>query len=153
MEKNKEKIRQCIETLTFKLDKNNLERKNEKLNNEYLKLNRILSELTSYLHEFNFYPSDISGYCCEVAFFTSLLGDRWNLEKKEKVAFEQMFKNLINHCQGNCSGKTKHAVIVTDNWDDDIANFWQPNIDQLKRNGVIVEVHLMIGKKNNTYEL
>lgn len=152
-EQNRSKVSQCIKFLTRAIDKNNLEYENDKFRSDYKGLAGILMQLTMYLHEFNFYPSDITGHCCEVAFFTSLTGGRWNLEKKEKISFEQMYKNLINHCQGKCSNKTKYAVIITDNWDDDIASFWQPNIDKLKADGVIVEVHMMIGKNDNTYEL
>ena len=152
-EQNRERVKQCIKFLTRSLDKNNLEFENDKFRRDFDGLTGILMQLTMYLHEFNFYPSDINGECCEVAFFSTLIGGRWNLEDKEKNSFEQMFKNLINHCQGKCSKKTKYAVILADNWDDDIAIFWQPNIDILKANGVIVEVHMIIGKNNNTYEL
>ena len=152
-EQNRSRVRQCIKFLTRALDKNNLENENEKFLSDFNGLNGILWQLTMYLHEFNFYPSDITGHCCEVAFFTSLTGSRWNLEIKEKITFEQMYKHLINHCQGKCSNKTKYAVIIADNWDDDIASFWQPNIDKLKANGVIVEVHMIIGKNENSYEL
>jgi hypothetical protein len=152
-EQNQERVYQCINFLTRALDKKKLESENDKFIEDFGKLSDVIMQLTMYLHEFNFYPSDIMGSCCEVAFFTSLLGGRWNLEKKEKISFEQMFKNLINHCQGKCSNKTKYAIIIADNWDDDIANFWQPNIDTLKSNGVVVEVHMMIGKNVCTYEL
>ena len=64
-----------------------------------------------------------------------------------------MFKNVISHCQGKCSNKTKYAVLVVDNWDDDIANFWFPNIEKIKDNGVLVEVRMMMGKNMNTFEL
>jgi hypothetical protein len=152
-EQNRSRVYQCINFLTRALDKNNLESENLKFQKDYNSLTEILMQMTMYLHEFNFYPSDIKGHCCEVAFFASLTGARWNLDKKERIVFEQMFKNLINHCQGKCSHKTKYAVIITDNWDDDIATFWQPNIDNLKAEGVIIEVHMMIGKNANSYEL
>jgi hypothetical protein len=64
-----------------------------------------------------------------------------------------MFKYLIRHCQGSCSGTTTYAVLLVDNWDDDIAKFWEPNIQQLKYKGVIIEVRMMIGGKPSVYEL
>jgi hypothetical protein len=152
-EQNKKRVSQCIKFLTRELDKSNSEENLSRLNRDTDNLTGILLNMTMYLSEFNFYPSDIKGNCCEVAFFTSLLGDRWNLEKKEKISFEQMFKYLINHCQGKCAKKTKYVIIISDNWDDNIANFWQPNIDRLKDAGVILEVHMMIGKNEISYEL
>jgi hypothetical protein len=153
-EQYRSRVSQCIKFLTRALDKNNFENYNDKFRSDFDGLSSILMQLTMYLHEFNFYPSDIpGGHCCEVAFFTSLTGGRWNLEKKEKISFEQMYKYLINHCQGKCSNTTKYAIIIADNWDDDIASFWQPNIEKLKAVGIIVEVHMIIGKNDNTYEL
>lgn len=152
-EQNKKRVSQCIKFLTRELDKSNSENNLSRSDCDTYNLTGILLHITMYLSEFNFYPSDLEGRCCEVAFFTSLLGDRWNLERKEKISFEQMFKFLINHCQGKCAKKTKYVVIIADNWDDNIANFWQPNIDRLKDNGVILEVHMMIGKSEMTYEL
>ena len=150
-EQNRARVKQCVKLLTRSLEKENLE--SDKSRSDFKGLRMILMEMTMSLHEFNFYPSDIMGHCCEVAFFTSLLGNRWNLKKDEKVSFEQMYKNVISHCQGRCSDTTKYAVIVADNWDDDIANYWQPNIDNLKNNGVVVEVHMIIGKNTNIFEL
>jgi hypothetical protein len=152
-EQNKKRVSQCIKFLTRELDKTNSEKGILNSRSDRYNLTGILLELTMYLSEFNFYPSELTGKCCEVAFFTSLLGDRWNLEKKEKISFEQMFKLLINHCQGVCTNKTKYVIIIADNWDDNIANFWQPNVDRLKDNGVVIEVHMMIGKSEMTYEM
>jgi hypothetical protein len=145
------RINECLKLLKRDLDKSNLERDFVSDNSEHL--TQTLLMMTMYLHEFNFYPSDIKGNCCEVAFFASLLGERWRLRKNQKIPFDQMFKNLINHCQGKCSTKTKYAIIIADNWDDDIANFWQPNIEVLKSIGVSVQVFMMIGKVQNNYQL
>ena len=37
--------------------------------------------------------------------------------------------------------------------DDDIAKFWEPNIQQMKKKGVTIEVRMMIGSKSNVYQL
>jgi hypothetical protein len=121
-------------------------------NRDKISLRDILMGMTYNLHEFNFYPSGLTVGCCEVAFFMSFLGRRWDLEKKERLSLEEMYKILISHCQGKCPDKTKVAVIVADNWDDDIAEFWRPNISQLKKNGVSVQVHLIIGRDKTFYE-
>lgn len=64
-----------------------------------------------------------------------------------------MFKYFIRHCQGSCSGTTTYAVLLVDNWDDDIAKFWEPNIQQLKLKGITIEVRMMIGTRSNIYDL
>ena len=146
----KPRIAKAIELLINRLDpKDNLISNNK----DKFSLKTVLLEMTFHIPEFNFYPSDIYGRCCQVAFFTSLTGRRWRLDKKERLYFEEMYKNLIKHCQGSCQGTTKVAVIVADNWDDDIAEFWQPNINQLKMNGVVVLVNLIIGSNQSSYEL
>jgi hypothetical protein len=122
-------------------------------NRDNISLRSILLEMAYNLHDFNFYPSDLPGSCCEVAFFSSLMGRRWDLEKKERLSFEEMYKLLISHCQGECSDVTKVAVIITDNWDDNVAEFWQPNISRLKKSGVVVQVYLIIGHNKSSYEL
>ena len=63
-----------------------------------------------------------------------------------------MFNYLIKHCQGSCEGSTTYAVLLVDNWDDDIAKFWEPNIQQMKKKGVTIEVRMMIGSKSNVYQ-
>lgn len=91
-EQNRSRVSQCIKFLTRALDKNNLENENDKFRSDYKGLTGILMQLTMYLHEFNFYPSDITGHCCEVAFFTSLTGGRWNLEKKRRLHLNRCIK-------------------------------------------------------------
>ena len=86
-------------------------------------------------------------------FFSSLIGSRWNLDSDEKLDFEKMFNQIIKHCQGSCIGKTKQVIIITDNWDDDIVSFWQKNIENIKENGIKIEVNLLVGDNINSYEL
>ncbi len=147
------RVKTCVDFLTRALDKNNLENENQKFQGDFNGLNSIVMQMSMYLSEFNFYPSDFYGHCCQVSFFTSLSGQRWNLSDSERISFDQMFKYLIKHCQGSCSGITTYAVLLVDNWDDDIAKFWEPNIEQLKRKGVKIEVQMMIGSRPNVYEL
>ena len=122
-------------------------------NGEVKGLSSIIGEMAMYLPEFNFYPSDRLGKCREVAFFTSLIGKRWHLDRRNKIPFDEMFKNVIQHCQGSCSGVTQYAAIIIDNWDDDTASFWQSNIESLKRNGIVVEVHLLLHRGRSSFYL
>ena len=144
------RIKACINLLVKKLDSTSIEPILENnIDNSY-NLTRLTLEMSMYLSEFNFYPSESSVKCCEVAFFTSLAGKRWKLSKKDRLSFGEMFKLIIQHCQGNCTGCTKHVIIITDNWDDDIADFWQPNLKRLKLNGINIEINLLVGKNVNT---
>jgi hypothetical protein len=152
-EELKGRVNTCVNFLTRALDKNNLENENLKFQDDFNDLSSIIMQMSMYLAEFNFYPSGFHTHCCQVSFFTSLSGQRWNLKDSERISFDQMFKYFIRHCQGSCSGTTTYAVLLVDNWDDDIAKFWEPNIQQLKYKGVIIEVRMMIGGKPSVYEL
>jgi hypothetical protein len=157
MKMNKEelegRVKTCVDFLTRALDKNRLETENQKFQDDFLELSSIVMQMSMYLAEFNFYPSGFHMHCCQVAFFTSLSGQRWNLKDSERISFDQMFKYLIKHCQGSCEGSTTYAVLLVDNWDDDIAKFWEPNIQQMKNKGVTIEVRMMIGSRSNVYQL
>lgn len=152
-EELKVRVNTCMNFLTRALDKNNLENESLEFQDDFKGLSSIIMQMSMYLAEFNFYPSGFHTHCCQVAFFTSLNGQRWNLKDSERISFDQMFKYFIRHCQGSCSGTTTYAVLLVDNWDDDIAKFWEPNIQQLKLKGVIVEVRMMIGSRSNIYYL
>jgi len=147
------RVKTCVDFLTQALDKNRLETENQKFQDDFIGLSSIVMQMSMYLAEFNFYPSGLPTHCCQVAFFTSLSGQRWNLKDSERISFDQMFKYLIKHCQGSCEGSTTYAVLLVDNWDDDIAKFWEPNIQQMKRKGVTIEVRMMIGSRSNVNQL
>jgi hypothetical protein len=132
------RIDQCVKFLNRALDRNNLNNESEKFVDDFQSLGSVIMQMSMYLAEFNFYPSEFHSHCCQVSFFTSLSGQRWNLKQDERLSFDQMYKHLIRHCQGSCSGKTTFAVLIVDNWDDDIAKFWEPNIIQLKQKGVTI---------------
>ena len=147
------RVKTCVDFLTRALDKNRLEIENQKFQDDFIGLSSIVIQMSMYLAEFNFYPSGFHTHCCQVAFFTSLSGQRWNLKDSERISFDQMFNYLIKHCQGSCEGSTTYAVLLVDNWDDDIAKFWEPNIQQMKKKGVTIEVRMMIGSRSNVYQL
>ena len=147
------RVRICVEFITRALDKNRLVKENDKFREDFNELNRITIQMTMYLAEFNFYPGGLHTHCCQVAFFTSLTGQRWNLKDSERFSFDAMFKELIRHCQGSCAGTTDYVVILCDNRDDDIVNFWTHNIQRLKDKGVTIEVRMMVGSGTSSYLL
>ena len=147
------RVNTCTNFLIRALDKNNLMNENLKFQDDFNDLNNIVMQMSMYLAEFNFYPSGFPTHCCQVAFFTSLSGQRWNLKDSERISCDEMFKYLIRHCQGSCFGTTTYAVLLVDNWDADTAEFWEPNINQMKNKGVIIEVRMMIGSRSSVYNL
>ena len=147
MKTNKEELKRkvdvCVDYLESALSRGTNEFDNLSVLKDFSSLSQIINQMSTNLSEFNFYPSDISGHCCEVSFFLSLIGKHWNLKNSEKVSFDQMFKNIIRHCQGSCPGVTTYAVLIVDNWDDNIAKYWEPNIEKLKQNGVTIYVRML----------
>jgi hypothetical protein len=150
---NSGRVKVCVDFIARTLDQNRMQQESIKFQEDYSDIQQVITQMSMYLHEFNFYPAENKIYCCEVAFFLSLQGERWNLQKKHRLTLEELYTHLIRHCQGLCPKKTTYAVIVTDNWNDDIATFWQPNIEHIKANGVIVEVHLLTGQRTSIFEL
>lgn len=136
-------IQNVLNDIVNRFDKSEIDRDNHIL---YSFDNMFNDRHYSNLDGFNFYPSSQKDRCHEIAFFTSLIGKRWQLKANNKITFDLMFKYIIQHCQGNCSKLTKTVVIIVDNWDDDIANFWQANLDQIKSNGIEIELRYFTGK-------
>lgn len=145
IEELKMRVPIVLSFLTKALDKNRV--------NNNKPLSTLVMEATMYLSEFNFYPSGNNGTCCNVVFFTSLIGNRWNLEVNEKLTFDQMFSYLIKHCQGGCANITKYAVVLIDNWNDDTVEYWKDNVEQIKKHGIVIEVHLVTGQSTNRFFL
>lgn len=147
MKSNKEELKTkvdvCVDYLASVLSKGKNESGNLAVLQDFSSLSQIIAQMSTNLSEFNFYPSDIAGHCCQVSFFLSLNGKHWNLKNSEKVSFDDMFKNIIRHCQGSCPEITTYIVLLVDDWNVEVAKFWQPNIERLKQNGVTVDVRML----------
>ncbi len=152
MKTNKEELKIKVDVCVDYLQNALFKGLNEVGNNEvgyvefqkdFSSLSQIIGQMSMYLAEFNFYPSGIHAHCCEVSFFMSLNGKHWNLKNSEKVSFDDMFKNIIRHCQGSCPEITTYIVLLVDDWNVETAKFWQPNIERLKQNGVTVDVRML----------
>jgi len=141
----KSRVQECVRFLTKNLDINNRRDLIDNPEDERKGFLENILGMTMYLYEFNFYPSKYPSNCCEVAFFTSLNGNRWNIHDNERISLENMFKTMIKHCQGSCFGITKYAVIITDNWDDNAVDFWRHNFEKMKTDGIEIEVYFLIG--------
>jgi len=86
----KSRIQQCVRFLKQNLDFNtstDLIDNPEKQRKGFMEIN--LSK-TMYLSEFNFYPSHYPINCFDIAFFTFLNGNRWNIQDNERISLENM---------------------------------------------------------------
>jgi hypothetical protein len=143
-EELKRKVDVCVDYLQDALSKGFNEIGYAEGRKDFSSLSQIIEQMSNNLAEFNFYPSGKDLHCCEVSFFMSLDGKRWNLKNSEKISFDLMYKHIIKHCQGSCPGITTYIVLLVDHWDVDIAKYWEPNIERLKLNGVTIDVRMLI---------
>ncbi len=95
----------------------------------------------------NFYPYGTPGYgCCELALFLSLQTSAYiKRGSRGHMNCGQAIQRIVQHMQGICMDKTKHAVLVTDNWDGDSYEFWSRNFNNISQHALI-EVYLLAGK-------
>ena len=97
-------------------------------------------------NSFNFFPSDEKGRCTELAYFVSISDKKVSLKANQKIKFDVMMQNFIRHCQGSCMKTVKHVIIITDKYDNEVINFWKSNIENIKNNGVKIELNIVVGQ-------
>lgn len=97
-------------------------------------------------NSFNFFPSDEKGRCTELAYFVSISDKKVSLKANQKIKFDVMMQNFIRHCQGLCMKTVKHVIIITDKYDNEVINFWKSNIENIKNNGVKIELNIVVGQ-------
>ena len=97
-------------------------------------------------NSFNFFPSDEKGRCTELAYFVSISDKKVSLKANQKIKFDVMMQHFIRHCQGSCMKKVKHVIIITDKYDNEVINFWKSNIENIKDNGVKIELNIVVGQ-------
>lgn len=62
------------------------------------------------------------------------------------ISFQKALELLVRHMQGSCSGSTRIAVLITDNWDVKALDFWRHNIVRIQHNA-LVEIYMISGSK------
>ena len=97
-------------------------------------------------NSFNFFPSDEKGRCAELAYFVSISDKKVSLKANQKIKLDVMMQNFIRHCQGSCMKTVKHVIIITDKYDNEVINFWKSNIENIKNNGVKIELNIVVGQ-------
>jgi hypothetical protein len=90
------------------------------------------------------YPGKPGNACFQTAFFFSLTARRYANPDKGHLNFRQMLGCLARHMKGKCGRTTKQVVILSDNWDADTYDEWNPIIDEF-RDTAIFHVCLIAG--------
>lgn len=98
----------------------------------------------------NCYPSRIKSGCKHEAYFISLRSQRY-ARGSGHLTFRKALECLVQHMQGSCDGITKIAIIVTDSWDEKAFDDWYDNVEQIKRQGRIVQAYIISG--NNVSQM
>lgn len=84
-------------------------------------------------HPFNCYPGTPDVTCCDLAVFVSLKSPQYTVRPRKHLSFESALLNMIRHLQGLCQN-TREAVLITDDFNSRILEFWQPNLRQIQNN-------------------
>ncbi len=117
-----------------------------------ISLRKLTEEITDTINrsigEVNFYPSTTKGKCYRTAFFLSLTSKQYIKKRGDNLSLPVMMTNIVKHMQGYCPGKTDYAILITDNWNEDVINAWRANIAQIKKDAM-VEIYLVSGGKNS----
>jgi hypothetical protein len=90
---------------------------------------------------FNCYPGLPGDQCYPLALFVSLSGKLrrgpwWYTFPRILVALDQ-------HFYGKCRGQTREGVVITDTWESRAYEEWKTNIENMKQDGVSLEIYLV----------
>ena len=94
----------------------------------------------------NCYPGTPGRGCFDVAFFVSLTCSKYK-SGNGHLSFKEALEHFVEHMQGTCAGITKHAVIITDNWDPNVFVAKVDNIKRVQEAGACVEIYLLADGK------
>ena len=102
--------------------------------------------------EVNCYPGIPGSVCHNKAFFISLKSPRYIQGNRGHLSFRQALELLVKHMQGTCSGKTRSAILLCDNWDARAFADWESNLQNIKQNSDL-EIYLLAGDKISEIEI
>lgn len=91
----------------------------------------------------NCYPGFPGDECHEIAYFFSLTSKSYRGNTHGHFGCKGVLQKLVQHMQGHCLGKTRIAVVITDNWEAWAYDVWKSNIDEIKKAGNLLEVYLL----------
>ncbi len=123
------------------------EKSTEKMN--IAELPKITAEIVG--HEVNCYPGNPGSICHEDAYFYSLNGE-YAGTRGSNLSLYVVLAKIVQHMIGSCEGKTKYAVLITDNWNDDTYSPWKSTFEKIRKMAHI-EVYLMTSGKCTKIEI
>lgn len=100
---------------------------------------------------FNCYPGIPGHGCKDLAFFVSLTSPSF-YKGRGHLNCGQAMEKIVQHMQGSCQGKTRHAIFLTDSWDAFAYNEWQANLSQIRQKALL-EVYLFTGRSSSLISL
>jgi len=92
--------------------------------------------------EINCYPGYPCNACYPEAFFISITNPRHTKGYRGHLSCRQALEKLVQHMQGWCTGKSREAIMITDNWNADAFEEWRANIEQIRHNS-LVEIYFL----------
>ena len=110
---------------------------------------RIVAEISSAARSgLNFYPTkeDAIRECHDTLVLDAVSWHR-GVVVQRPLTLSMAMELLVKHTQGWCWGKTKRAIIYTDDWDRSI-NQWKMNLDVVRNSGCQVSVVLVTGESS-----
>jgi hypothetical protein len=96
-------------------------------------------------HDVNCYPGHPTSACFPEAFFISLQSKKRTKRRQGFLSCRQALEHLVQHMLTYCEGRTRVAVLITDNWDADAYDQWFPSIEKIKQSAR-VEAYLITNK-------
>ncbi|MBN1434190.1 hypothetical protein JW921_05475 [Candidatus Fermentibacterales bacterium] len=96
----------------------------------------------------NFYPSEDTIADCHATVILDAIS--WHKGKvvRKPLTLSQAIELLIKHTQGWCWGKTKKALVFTDEWNKSM-NQWKMNLDVVRNSGCQVGIILVAGDRSS----
>jgi len=103
-------------------------------------------------HNINFFPSDLTVGCYEVAMFVSFHKSVFGLKfkKDQMVSLDEVIKKLVQQVLGTCYPINKKILLLTDKVDTEVFEPWLGNLKAIKRMGMEIEVVYL--RSNGTTE-
>jgi len=92
----------------------------------------------------NLYPGIPADTCHDLAVFVALRSPEYTRSRRGHLAFAEALQLLVRHMQGACTGNTRTAVLVCDEYDRASLDFWRPNLRAIMKNAHL-EFYLIEG--------
>jgi hypothetical protein len=129
----------------------------EKMLENYLdvKGERVISDIifsgSIKSEHINLFPCEIPGSCASEAVFISLSSEKnkkefTSLKEDQFISLEDVIVKMVQQVLGECAGRNKHVILITDCLNTEILSPWVPVLNQLSNYGVTFEMLYLTAK-------